>query len=234
VREGIAKLEEQPETVKRVAKVLEEKKEPTFRGLVDRATELQQIEDQAETARRKQFARERPLLSSLQSGLATTLAGNINIPSVAADAFNQTFVNPILTVAGLDPLPKVPLAYGTEYLAKAAEEYMPSVGKQKLGEAFDKKEATDWLFSNLAANSPQMVMSLAGAYAPALRATILPAMGGTAAGSSYAAGDQSQVAVAKGAVEVLTEMLPLQVFDKVGDVLKGLSVPKQRTILTSG
>lgn len=41
VREGIAKLEEQPETVKRVAKVLEEKKEPTFRGLVDRATELQ-------------------------------------------------------------------------------------------------------------------------------------------------------------------------------------------------
>jgi hypothetical protein len=232
VREGIAKLEEQPETVKRVAKVLEEKKEPTFRGLVDRATELQQIEDQAETARRKQFARERPLLSSLQSGLATTLAGNINIPSVAADAFNQTFVNPILTVAGLDPLPKVPLAYGTEYLAKAAEEYMPSVGKQKLGEAFDKKEATDWLFSNLAANSPQMVMSLAGAYAPALRATILPAMGGTAAGSSYAAGDQSQVAVAKGAVEVLTEMLPLQVFDKVGDVLKGLSVPKQRTILT--
>ena len=232
VREGIAKLEEQPETVKRVAKVLEEKKEPTFRGLVDRATELQQIEDQAETARRKQFARERPLLSSLQSGLATTLAGNINIPSVAADAFNQTFVNPILTVAGLDPLPKVPLAYGTEYLAKAAEEYMPSVGKQKLGEAFDKKEATDWLFSNLAANSPQMVMSLAGAYAPALRSTILPAMGGTAAGSSYAAGDQSQVAVAKGAVEVLTEMLPLQVFDKVGDVLKGLSVPKQRTILT--
>jgi hypothetical protein len=232
VREGIAKLEEQPDTVKRVAKVLEEKKEPTFRGLVDRATELQQIEDQAETARRKQFARERPLLSSLQSGLATTLAGNINIPSVAADAFNQTFVNPILTVAGLDPLAKVPLAYGTEYLAKAAEEYMPSVGRQKLGEAFDKKEATDWLFSNLAANSPQMVMSLAGAYAPALRSTILPAMGGTAAGSSYAGGDQSQVAVAKGAVEVLTEMLPLQVFDKVGDVLKGLSVPKQRTILT--
>lgn len=231
VREGVARKEDQSAVVQRTAEALAAKKEPTLRGLVDRAMEPERIVEEAESQRRKQFAKDRPLLSSLQSGLASTLAGNINIPSVTADLFNQTFVNPILTATGLDPLPKTPLAYGTEYLGKVAQDYMPEVGKQKLGEAFDKRQATDWLFSNLAANSPQMLMSLAGAYAPALRATILPAMGGTAAGQSYAAGDDSRIAAAKGAVEVLTEMLPLGVFDKVGDVLKGMSAPKQRTIL---
>ena len=231
VREGVAKKEDQSAVVQRTAEALAAKKEPTLRGLVDRAMEPERIVEQAESERRKQFAKEQPLLSSLQSGLASTLAGNINIPSVTADLFNQTFVNPILTASGLDPLPKTPLAYGTEYLGKVAQDYMPEVGKQKLGEAFHKRQATDWLFSNLAANSPQMLMSLAGAYAPALRATILPAMGGTAAGQSYAAGDDSRIAAAKGAVEVLTEMLPLGVFDKIGDVLKNVSAPKQRTIL---
>lgn len=231
IREGVAKPQDQSAVVQRTAEALAAKKEPTLRGLVDRAMEPERIVEQAESERRKQFAKEQPLVSSLQSGLASTLAGNINIPSVTADLFNQTFVNPILTATGLDPLPKTPLAYGTEYLGKVAQDYMPEVGKQKLGEAFDKRQATDWLFSNLAANSPQMLMSLAGAYAPALRATILPAMGGTAAGQSYAAGDDSRIAAAKGAVEVLTEMLPLGVFDKVGDLLKGMSAPKQRTIL---
>jgi hypothetical protein len=231
IREGVAKPEDQSAVVQRTAEALEVKKAPTVRGLVDQAMEPERIAEQAETERRKQVARERPLLSSLQSGLAGTLAGNINIPSAAADLFNQTFVNPVLTAAGLDPLARAPLAYGTEYLGKAAQDYMPDVGKQKLGEAFDKKQATDWLFSNLAANSPQILMSLAGAYAPALRSTVLPAMGGTAVGQSYAAGDDSRIAAAKGAVEILTEMLPLKVFDKVGDLLKGLSVPKQRTIL---
>jgi hypothetical protein len=231
IREGVAKPEDQSAVVQRTAEALAAKKEPTLRGLVDQAMEPERIAEQAETERRKQVARERPLLSSLQSGLAGTLAGNINIPSATADLFNQTFVNPVLTAAGLDPLARAPLAYGTEYLGKAAQDYMPDVGKQKLGEAFDKKQATDWLFSNLAANSPQILMSLAGAYAPALRSTVLPAMGGTAVGQSYAAGDDSRIAAAKGAVEILTEMLPLKVFDKVGDLLKGLSVPKQRTIL---
>ncbi len=231
IREGVAKPQEQSAVVQRTAEALEAKKAPTVRGLVDRAMEPERIVEEAESQRRKQFAKEQPLVSSLQSGLASTLAGNMNIPSAAADLFNQTFVNPVLTAAGLDPLARAPLAYGTEYLGKAAQDYMPNVGKQKLGEAFDKRQATDWLFSNLAANSPQILMSLAGAYAPALRSTILPAMGGTATGQSYAAGDDSRIAAAKGAVEVLTEMLPLGVFDKVGDLLKGMSVPAQRTVL---
>ena len=231
IREGVAKPQDQSAVVQRTAEALAAKKEPTLRGLVDRAMEPERIVEQAESERRKQFAKDQPLVSSLQSGLASTLAGNINIPSAAADLFNQTFVNPVLSAAGLDPIGRAPLAYGTEYLGKAAQDYMPDVGKQKLGEAFDKRQATDWLFSNLAANSPQILMSLAGAYAPALRSTILPAMGGTATGQSYAAGDDSRIAAAKGAVEVLTEMLPLGVFDKVGDLLKGMSVPAQRTIL---
>jgi len=229
VREGLVKTDD--EGILRIARSLKDRKERTFRSFADEVMEPERIAEEAETQRRKQFARENPITGALTSGTATTLSGGLNVPSVAADAFNQTFINPVLEAAGFKPLGRVPTALGTEYLAKSAEEYMPSVAKQKMGEAFDKGQATDWLITNLAANSPQIAQSLVGAYAPALRGVILPSMGASAAGTSYAGGDDSRVAVAKGGIEVLTEMLPLQVFDKVGDILKGLSVPKQKAIM---
>jgi hypothetical protein len=229
VREGLAKTDD--EGILRIAQALKNKGERTARSVVEQVMEPERIAEEVETQRRKQFARENPITGALTAGTATTLSGGLNVPSVAADAFNQTFVNPVLEAAGFQPIGRTPTALGTEYLAKSAEEYMPSVAKQKMGEAFDKGEATNWLITNLAANSPQIAQSLVGAYAPALRASILPSMGASAAGTSYAAGDDSRVAVAKGGIEVLTEMLPLQVFDKVGDILKGLSVPKQKAIM---
>jgi len=188
VRTGRLKTEDQG--LIRLAKALEQQQAPTLEGVAQRVTEDERLADEAETARRRALARENPLLGSLQSGLASMTAGGLNLPSVAADAFNQTFVNPVLEAAGFSPLDRVSTAYGTEYLAKAA-----------------------------------------AAYFPPLRASILPAMGSTTAGQSFAAGDDSRVAAAKGAVEVVTEMLPLGVFDKVGDVLRGMSVPKQKAVL---
>ena len=225
------RLKTSDEGLIRVAQALEKQNAPTVESVAQRVTEDERITADAESARRRAVARENPLLGSLQSGLAGMTAGGLNLPSVAADAFNQTFVNPVLEAAGLQPLGRTPTAYGTEYLGKAAEDYMPAEGRQGMAEAYDKGQFGQWLFSNMAANSPQIAMSLAAAYFPPLRASILPAMGGTAAGQSFVGGDDSRVALAKGAVEVVTEMLPLGVFDKVGGLFKGMSPVKQKAVL---
>ena len=184
-------------------------------------------EDALARRRKQKFAETDPIKSATAAGAANLLSGTINTPSVLADAFNQTFINPVLKVAGLNPLVKTPTAFGTDYLNKTADDFMPSVGKQELGEAIDKKEFGAWLTSKLAANSPQIVLQLAAAFAPPLRMVLLGGMGATSAGQSYVQGDDSRVSVAKGLLEILTEMLPLKVFDK----LRGLSYAKQNTIL---
>jgi hypothetical protein len=76
-----------------------------------------------------------------------------------------------------------------------------------------------------------MATQLAAAFVPPLRAILLPGMAGTAAGQSYAQGDDSRVAITKGAIEYGTEMLPLKVFDKLGDTFKGMSVAKQNAVM---
>jgi hypothetical protein len=185
----------------------------------------------AEAEGRRKFAEENPLLGSIAAGSAGLISGVINIPSVAADAFNKTAINPVLRALGMQDLPPVSTAFGTEYLAKSASDFMPKVGKQEMDVAIKRDEFAPWLMSKLAANSPQIAQSLLAAFAPPLRAVLLPGMAGTAAGQSFAQGDDSRVALAKGAVEYVSEKLPLGVFDKVGDVLKGMSPAKANTVL---
>jgi hypothetical protein len=185
----------------------------------------------AEAEGRRKFAEENPLLGSIAAGSAGLISGVINIPSVAADAFNKTAINPVLRALGMQDLPPVSTAFGTEYLAKSASDFMPKVGKQEMDVAIKRDEFAPWLMSKLAANSPQIAQSLLAAFAPPLRAVLLPGMAGTASGQSFAQGDDSRVALAKGAVEHVSEKLPLGVFDKVGDVLKGMSPAKANTVL---
>ena len=217
--------------VNRIAQEMANRKETNIGGLLATAKRDQNLAEGTETFKRQQFAEENPLLGSLAAGSAGMVSGAVNIPSVAADAFNQTFVNPVLRLAGLKPLDKVPTAFGTEYLGKSAQDFMPKIGTRSIEGAWSNEEFAPWLMSKLAANSPQMATQLAAAFVPPLRAILLPGMGGTAAGQSYTQGDDSRVAITKGAIEIGTEMLPLKVFDKVGDLFKGLSVAKQNTIL---
>jgi hypothetical protein len=116
-------------------------------------------------------------------------------------------------------------------LAKSAQDFMPKIGTRSMEGAWKNEEFAPWLMSKLAANSPQMATQLAAAFVPPLRAVLLGGMGGTAAGQSYAQGDDSRVAIAKGAIEIGTEMLPLKVFDKLGDTFKGMSVAKQNAVM---
>jgi len=238
-RETVAKADQmrmgrvpvEPGPALTVAKAREAEGAETFDQLAQRLKRDDVLQQDVETARRKRFAEENPLLASAAAGSAGLISGTLNIPSVAADAFNQTFVNPALQLAGLKPLDKVPTAFGTEYLGKSAQDFMPKIGTRSMEGAWKNEEFSPWLMSKLAANSPQMAQQLAAAFVPPLRVALLGGMGGTAAGQSYAQGDDSRVAVAKGAIEIGTEMLPLKVFDKLGDTLKGMSVAKQNAVM---
>jgi len=191
-------------------------------------------EREAELARqisRQQFAEENPLLGSAAAGAAGMLSGVINTPTVAADVFNKTVIDPFLQVAGFTPMQRVGNMFGTEYLAKAASDFTPAIGKKSMAGAWNRDEMAPWLMSKLAANSPQVAQQLIAAFVPPLRAGMLLGMSTTAAGQSFAQGDDSRIAMMKGAIEYGTEKLPLGVFDKVGDMFKGMPVPKQNAIL---
>lgn len=231
VKEGRAKSNKP--VVNRVANEMRRRGEETLNEKAARfiAQDQDRINEEVVRDNRRKFAEDNPILGSLAAGGASQTAGLINAPSVVADFFNQSVVNPVLEVVGLPKVERTPTMFGTEYLTKGAADFMPKVGRKDMGKAYDDGEFGLWLMSKVAANSPQMAMSLAAAFVPPLRAALLPTMGATSAGSSFVEGDDSRVAAAKGLIEVGTEMLPLGVFDKVGDVLKGMSVQKQNAIL---
>jgi hypothetical protein len=214
--------------VQKAAAGLAEQNVPTFAEISrnpEREAEL------AQQISRQQFAEENPLLGSAAAGAAGMLSGVINTPTVAADVFNKTVIDPVLQVAGFKPMQRVGNMFGTEYLAKAASDFTPSIGKKSMAGAWERSEMAPWLMSKLAANSPQVAQQLIAAFVPPLRAGMLLGMSSTAAGQSFAQGDDSRVAMMKGAIEYGTEKLPLGVFDKVGDMFKGMPVPKQNAIL---
>ena len=213
--------------VKKVVKAMDQRGVESFGDMAARA-KRQQNQD---TYSKQAFAEENPMLGALASGSAMSLAGAINIPTVAADFVNQTAVNPVLRALDLPEIQRVPQMVGTEYLTKTAADFMPSIGNKSMQGAWNREEFAKWLGVKLAANSPQIMQSLAAAMAPPLRAVLLPSMGSTAAGQSYVQGDDSRVSVAKGLIEVGTEMLPLQAFDKIGDVLKSMGPTKSSAVL---
>lgn len=228
VRSGMASTDSP--TVKKVARAMEQQGTRSFGDLVDRAKRQESIEKSG-SYERQAFAEENPMLGALGSGAAMSLAGAINIPTVAADFVNQTAVNPVLRALDLPELPRAPKMVGTEYLTKTAADFMPDIGNKSMKGAWNRDEFMQWLGVKLAANSTQVGQSLAAAFAPPLRAALLPSMGGTAAGQSFVEGDDSRVAVAKGLLEVGTEMLPLKTIDKIGDVLKSMGPTKSSTVL---
>ena len=229
MRRGMIPIEQGP--VLTVAKAREQAKETSFFDLVDKAKEAETFESDTETLRRQRVAEESPLTGALQAGMASSLAGTINAPTFAAQLFNDFTVNPLLKAAGMQPLPKVGQMFGTEYLTKSAAEYMPKINSRSSDGAIAREEFGKWLGVKLAANLQSTGMSMAAMFAPPLRAVLLPSMGATSAGQSYVQGDPAMIAAAKGLIEVGTEMLPLKVFDKIGDALKGLSPLKQSTVL---
>ena len=172
----------------------------------------------SESARRT-MAKDSPHLAAMQSGLAGGMSGLINAPAVAADYLNQLVVNPVARTLGAEGFARAPNMPGADYFAKAAAEYMPKQAQAGMGKAWDDGKFIPWLTMNMAAQAPQMAQQVVAAMVPPLRAVILPGMGATQAGQAYQQGDASSAAISKGLIEAGTEMLPLQVFDKVKEVI---------------
>ncbi|MBP8190376.1 MAG: hypothetical protein KAX73_00920, partial [Aquabacterium sp.] len=195
---------------------------------------VQEFNDaRADSARRAKFAEENPNLGGLASGVAQGARGIINVPSVAAGFVNKTFVDPVLGLAGVGPMPNVPTAPGTDSLSNMARDYMPEVGKLSLEKAWDTGVFSDWLAANVSAQVPQIAPSVYGVISPAVIPAILPMMGGQAAGNAFAEGDDPRAAVTKGMIEMLSEGASFGVAGKVKGVLQRLAPAAQQTVLKS-
>lgn len=202
--------------------------------LLDQAAQMNTEAAAANTpdrTRRRDFAAQNPKTGALASGAAQTLKSTINIPTVAADLFNQTFINPVGRATGLGEIPRVGNMPGTDTLETMAKDYMPDVGKQSLASAIKKDQFQDWFLTNLSAQVPQIGQSIGMAMAPAVRPFMLPVVGGQEAASAYTEGDDSRVAATKGTVAALAEMLPLKAFDSVRDRILALPVGAQRGLM---
>lgn len=202
--------------------------------LLDQAAQMNdaaRAENTPDRARRRDFAAQNPKTGALAAGAAQTLKSTINIPTVAADLFNQTFINPVGKATGLGEIPRVGNMPGTDTLNTMAKDYMPVVGQQSLSDALKKDQFQDWFITNLTAQVPQIGQSVGMAMAPALRPFMLPTVGGQEAASAYTEGDDSRVAATKGTVAALAEMLPLKAFDSVRDRILALPVGAQRGLM---
>ena len=186
---------------------------------------------QTDKATRQKFAEENQLTGALASGLAAQTAGLLAFPATAAEFVNKTFVDPTLKFAGGSALPKPGEPIGTKYLQALQSDYMPAVGKKDFDDVVGTNQFGPWLMANMSANSPQMAMQLAAAVVPALRPMVLPTMGATTAGQNYLQGDDPRVAMAKGAIEIGTEMLPLHVFDKVKAAIEAVPRAARQSVL---
>lgn len=170
------------------------------------------------------FAEDNPLLGALASGGARQVAGLVNAVPMAMD-FAARLVNKDIS--------RAPNAPGVDGLLRSADSYLPKEARQDMGEAWDKGEFGSYLLLNLTAQAPQLAMNFIAAVAPPLRPALLPAMGATTAGESFARGDSSLGAALKGLAEVGGERVTLGVFDRASAALSRLPAGLRQSTLQS-
>lgn len=176
-------------------------------------------EAQRQADKDRAFAAENPNLAAVQSGGARALSGGLNSLPALADLFNKVITDPLLGLVGADPMPRAPVVKGTQALDERARNLMPEVATQSLADAWSNEQFAPWLVANLGAQAPQLIQSMMGILSPGTRAIVLGSMGAQATGGSYAEGEDPRIAVTRGAIEILSEMLPFQAADKIKDMI---------------
>jgi len=182
---------------------------------------------------RKQFARDHPYLAGAMAGTSSMVSGIEDFAPLAADTVNQ-IINPWIKLAGGSGFGNAARLPGAEYFEQAQKGYTPGIAKKKLDDLKDG-ELPDWLAANAAMLAPQVAGSFGAALLPKVRALYLGTMGAMSSGGSYNENKQDGVeksrAIASawtdGAIEILSEMLPLHVFDKVQGVLRKLPLAQR-------
>lgn len=183
-----------------------------------REQELQRVRD---------YANENPMTGALGSGLIGFASGIAHIPQAAVNAPLELADKAL----GTDT-PKLPRWGFAKEANELAAANSPAVANKELGQAWNDGDFGAMVATNLAQNAPSSAMSMAAMFFPPLRAALLPAMGGTTAGQSYAEGDSAIGSALKGGMEVLGEFASLGAFDGIRAAANKLPLP-QKTALAA-
>lgn len=195
--------------------------------------------EQAEKGqRRRDFSANNPMSGALASGSAQAVQSLMDAVPLAADVVNQYAVDPFLGLAGksMGQASRLP---GAASLSQAAQDYAPEITKKSLKGAWNNDKMAEWLGANIAQQGPQISQSLGAALIPGSRIPLLLGMGAQASGGAYQQnkdeGFTGRAAIAdaltKGNIEILSEMLPLGVFDKMKVMVGGMDAPIRSAIL---
>jgi hypothetical protein len=179
-----------------------------------------------------------PLTSSVRSGTATLAQGAMDSVPLVADTVNA-IVNPWIKSATGQELGKAERLPGAKYLQEMAAGQMPAIGKKKWDDVKGFDQTSDWLAVQAASQVPQLVGSGFAAFIPKVRALYLTAMGMTSAGGQYQQNLEDGIdadaakadAWVNGGIEILSEMLPLQAFDKLKTVLPKLGMADKSKLI---
>jgi len=172
-------------------------------------------------------------------GTGETVKGLVNVIPLAADTLSSAIANPLLKAAKLPEIGKMPrmergpLADMTEMVP------VPSLSEKKWDDLKDTREQALWLVTNVSEQAPQVAGFVGAAFVPKFANTFLGAMGAMSAGQSYEEGmkkglDPEAVALSSwvnGGIEVLSEMLPLNAFGKLQEVVKKVPLGDQAKLV---
>lgn len=183
-----------------------------------REQELQRVRD---------YANENPMTGGLGSGLIGFASGVAHMPQAAVNLPLELTDK----VLGTDT-PKLPRWGFAKEAQELAAANSPDVANKELGQAWKDGDFGAMVATNLAQSAPSSAMSMAAMFFPPLRAALLPAMGGTTAGQSYAEGDSAIGSALKGGMEVLGESASLGAFDGIRAAANKLPLP-QKTALAA-
>jgi N12 class adenine-specific DNA methylase/predicted ABC-type ATPase len=178
------------------------------------------------------------IVAGVGSGLAGMGSGVLDAVPLVADAINQV-INPYIKLAGGEGFGNAPRVKGAAELEKMSQDMRPDIANKKWDDLKGKGEVTDWLATQTAIVAPQMAGAGVASLVSKVRGLYLGAMGAMSAGGSYQQnkenGVETSAAIAdsfvNGGVEILSEMLPFHVFDKLKDYLPKLNKAEQTSLI---
>ncbi|MDZ7863182.1 hypothetical protein [Acidovorax sp.] len=177
------------------------------------------------------YAEANPVKAALKQGAASSLAGTLNVPSVAAGLVTEG-VNKVLVDGGGSPVfgrvPNMPLV---DDLRQMSEGYASTLSRQGPAQAWDNGEFGRWMTVQLAGDSLPAAQALAAMMVPGAQASLSAPMAASAAGSAYAEGDSAMAAALKGGLALASEKLPLTAGQAIRDMVLHIPAPVRAQVL---
>jgi len=178
------------------------------------------------------YAEANPVKAALKQGAASSLAGTLNVPSVAAGLVTEG-VNKVLVDGGGSPVfgrvPNMPLV---DDLRQMSEGYASTLSRQGPAQAWDNGEFGRWMTVQLAGNSLPAAQALAAMMVPGAQSSLSAPMAASAAGSAYAEGDSAAAAALKGGLAAASEKLPLPAGQAIKDMVLKIPPPVRTQVLS--